>query len=52
MDKQGLNQKMRDTSTLHKTVTVDKVSVFYRESGNPIEAGIASRLSFFFSPVP
>jgi pimeloyl-ACP methyl ester carboxylesterase len=35
MLKQGLDQQMRDTSTLHKTVTVDKVSVFYRESGNP-----------------
>jgi pimeloyl-ACP methyl ester carboxylesterase len=35
MDKQVLNQKMHYTSTLHKTVTVDKVSVFYRESGNP-----------------
>jgi len=35
MDKQISKQKMRYTNTLHKTVTVDGLSIFYRESGNP-----------------
>ena len=35
MNKQVSNQKMNYTSTLHKTVTVDGLSIFYRESGDP-----------------
>ena len=35
MNKQVSNQKMHYTSTLHKTVTVDELSIFYRESGDP-----------------
>jgi pimeloyl-ACP methyl ester carboxylesterase len=35
MNKQVSNQKMYYTSTLHKTVTVDGLSIFYRESGDP-----------------
>lgn len=35
MNKQVSNQKMHDTSTFYKTVTVDELSVFYRESGDP-----------------
>jgi len=35
MDKQVSKQKMRYIITLHKTVTVDGLSIFYRESGVP-----------------
>jgi pimeloyl-ACP methyl ester carboxylesterase len=35
MNKLESNQKMYDIRTLHKTVTVDGLSIFYRESGNP-----------------
>jgi pimeloyl-ACP methyl ester carboxylesterase len=35
MNKLESNQKMYDIMTLHKTVTVDGLSIFYRESGNP-----------------
>jgi pimeloyl-ACP methyl ester carboxylesterase len=35
MNKQVSNQKMRYPRTLHKMVTVDKLSVFYRETGDP-----------------
>ncbi|MFL6367336.1 MAG: alpha/beta fold hydrolase [Nitrososphaeraceae archaeon] len=35
MNKQISNQKMHSTSTLHRTVTVDGLSVFYREAGDP-----------------
>ena len=35
MNKQISNQKMYNTETLHKTVTVDGLSIFYRESGDP-----------------
>jgi pimeloyl-ACP methyl ester carboxylesterase len=35
MNKQISNQKMYNTGTLHKTVTVDGLSIFYRESGDP-----------------
>jgi pimeloyl-ACP methyl ester carboxylesterase len=34
MNKQVSNQKMYNTGTLHKTVTVDGLSIFYRESGD------------------
>jgi pimeloyl-ACP methyl ester carboxylesterase len=35
MNKQASNQKMHNTETLHKTVTVDRLSIFYRETGDP-----------------
>ena len=35
MNKQASNQKVYDTGTLYKTVTVDGLSIFYRESGDP-----------------
>jgi pimeloyl-ACP methyl ester carboxylesterase len=35
MNKQVSNQKMHNTRTLNKTVTVDGLSVFYREAGDP-----------------
>ena len=35
MNKQASNQKMYNTGTLYKTVTVDELSIFYRESGDP-----------------
>jgi pimeloyl-ACP methyl ester carboxylesterase len=35
MNKQVSNQKMHNTRTLHKTVTVDELSIFYRETGDP-----------------
>jgi pimeloyl-ACP methyl ester carboxylesterase len=35
MNKQISNQKMYNTGTLHKTVTVDELSIFYRETGDP-----------------
>lgn len=36
MNNKDSNQKMHNTnSTLHKTVTVDELSVFYREAGDP-----------------
>jgi pimeloyl-ACP methyl ester carboxylesterase len=35
MNKQVSNQKTDHTSTLHKTVTIDGLSIFYRESGEP-----------------
>lgn len=35
MNKQASNQKMSNTGTLYKTVTVDELSIFYRESGDP-----------------
>ena len=35
MNKQIFNQKTHSTSTLHKTVTIDGLSIFYRESGEP-----------------
>ena len=35
MNKQISNQKTHSTSTLHKTVTIDGLSIFYRESGEP-----------------
>jgi pimeloyl-ACP methyl ester carboxylesterase len=35
MNKQVSNQKMCSTSTVHRTVTVDGLSLFYREAGNP-----------------
>ena len=35
MNKQVSNQKMHSTTTLHRTVTVDGLSVFYREAGDP-----------------
>jgi pimeloyl-ACP methyl ester carboxylesterase len=35
MNKSEPNQKMYNIRTLHKTVTVDGLSIFYRESGNP-----------------
>jgi pimeloyl-ACP methyl ester carboxylesterase len=35
MNQQVSNQKMYNTVTLHKTVTVDKLSIFYRETGDP-----------------
>lgn len=34
MNKQSLNQKIRDTDTLYKTITVNGLSIFYRESGD------------------
>jgi hypothetical protein len=34
MNKQVLNQKMHNTKTLHKTGTVDELSIFYRETGD------------------
>jgi len=33
MNKQISNQKIHTTSTLHKTITIDGLSIFYRESG-------------------
>jgi pimeloyl-ACP methyl ester carboxylesterase len=36
MNKQVSNQQMHNTTTLHKTVTVDEQSVFYRETGDSI----------------
>ena len=35
MNKQVSNQKMCSTSTVHRTVTVDGLSLFYREAGAP-----------------
>ena len=35
MNQQISSQKMYNTMTLHKTVTVDKLSIFYRETGDP-----------------
>lgn len=35
MNKQVSNQKKRNTRTLFKRVTVDEVSIFYRETGDP-----------------
>lgn len=35
MNKQASNQEMYNTGTLYKTVTVDELSIFYRESGDP-----------------
>jgi pimeloyl-ACP methyl ester carboxylesterase len=35
MNKQASNQKMYNTGTLYKTVTVGELSIFYRESGDP-----------------
>ena len=35
MNKPESNQIIYNTRTLHKTVTVDGLSIFYRESGNP-----------------
>ena len=35
MNKQVSNQKKRNTRTLCKRVTVDEVSIFYRETGDP-----------------
>ena len=35
MKQQISNQKMYNPMTLHKTATVDGLSIFYRESGNP-----------------
>jgi len=35
MNKQISNQKMHNTSTLHKTVTVDELSILYWETGDP-----------------
>jgi pimeloyl-ACP methyl ester carboxylesterase len=35
MDKQVSNQKTCHTSTVHKMITVDGLSIFYRESGDP-----------------
>jgi pimeloyl-ACP methyl ester carboxylesterase len=35
MNKQISNQKIHNTETLHKTVTVDELSIFYRETGDP-----------------
>jgi pimeloyl-ACP methyl ester carboxylesterase len=35
MNKQISNQKMYNTGTLYKTVTVDELSIFYRETGDP-----------------
>jgi pimeloyl-ACP methyl ester carboxylesterase len=35
MNKQVSNQKMCSTSTGHRTVTVDGLSLFYREAGDP-----------------
>lgn len=35
MKKQISNQEMHNISTLYKTVTVDGLSIFYREAGNP-----------------
>jgi pimeloyl-ACP methyl ester carboxylesterase len=42
MKKQISNQEMHNTSTttLYKTVTVDGLSIFYREAGNPINPKI------------
>jgi pimeloyl-ACP methyl ester carboxylesterase len=36
MNQQVSNQKMYNTVTLHKTVTVDELSIFYRETGDPV----------------
>jgi pimeloyl-ACP methyl ester carboxylesterase len=35
MNQQVSNQKMHRTRTLHRTVTIDGLSIFYRESGDP-----------------
>ena len=35
MNKQVSNQKICSTSTVHRTVTVDGLSLFYREAGDP-----------------
>jgi pimeloyl-ACP methyl ester carboxylesterase len=35
MKKQISNQEMHNTNILHKTVTVDGLSIFYREAGDP-----------------
>jgi pimeloyl-ACP methyl ester carboxylesterase len=35
MKQQTSNQKMYNSMTLHKTVTVDGLSIFYRETGDP-----------------
>ena len=35
MNKRVSNQKMCSTSTVHRTVTVDGLSIFYREAGDP-----------------
>ncbi|HEX5977411.1 MAG TPA: alpha/beta hydrolase [Nitrososphaeraceae archaeon] len=35
MNQQVSNQKMYNTVTLHKTVKVDDLSIFYRETGDP-----------------
>jgi pimeloyl-ACP methyl ester carboxylesterase len=35
MDKQISNQKEQNTRTLHKTITIDELSIFYREAGDP-----------------
>jgi pimeloyl-ACP methyl ester carboxylesterase len=34
MNKQVSNQKMCSTSTVHRSVTVDGMSIFYREAGD------------------
>ena len=36
MNQQTSNQKKYNTMTLHKTVTVDELSIFYRETGDPV----------------
>jgi pimeloyl-ACP methyl ester carboxylesterase len=36
MNQQTSNQKTYNTMTLHKTVTVDELSIFYRETGDPV----------------
>lgn len=35
VDKETSNQNIHHTSTLHKTVTIDGLSIFYRQSGDP-----------------
>ena len=40
MNKQISNQKTRSISTLHKTVTIDGLSIFYREAGESINPKI------------
>ena len=34
MNKQLSNRKMHNARTLHRTVTVDDLSIFYREAGD------------------
>ena len=45
MNKQVSNQKMHNTRTLHKTVTVDELSIFYRETGDPTNHFYLGRVS-------